>query len=189
MLGAVRLAAGTSEMRTGQHVLLLGLLLPFLCCADEAEEEATDIDYAVASLLKAPFEEIRDAERVTVQQLADEDRKAVLERLGELPKLSRLTFIDCDLSGVDETHPIPARVETLEILGGNKLSQGTINWVAKFPRGVGLWVGSDVSGLDLDLGKSKAVTFEHCAVPRSAVAKLVEDHEHVTFEGVTLADG
>lgn len=151
----------------------------------EPEQVITDFDYAVDQLLSVPLAEIRAAETLTVQELLDTDRKAVLSRLAALPKLTTLKFYSCNLSNVGENDPIPVTVKTVLISGGS-VSQGTIRWLSKFPAGIEIVFGCDVRNLEFDLGSFTWVTFDNCELSRSAVTKLIEKLRQVTFKEVTL---
>ena len=173
-------------MRSIARSLLVALLVTTMSGA-QPEKAATDFAYAVEQLLRVPLDEIRSAETLTIDDLRDKDRRAVLTRLAELPKLTTLKFYGCDLSHVDEHDPVPATVNSVLISGG-KISQGTIRWLSKFPAGIDIVFGCDVRKLKFDLGKFKWVTFDNCDMSRSAVAKLVEIMTQVTFKEVTLAN-
>lgn len=152
-----------------------------------AEEVITDFAFSPESLIDRPFDAIRDAEVLSLDDLLDKDRRAALERIRQLPKLTTLKFYRCDLSKVDEDHPVPAKVHTVLISGG-KVSQGTVRWLAKFPAGTTLVFGCDVRGLEFNLGKFSWVTFDNCEMSRSAIVKLVENTTQVTFKEVTLVE-
>lgn len=173
-------------MRLVNAILLLALVFPRVACA-EPEKPITDFAFSGESLIKRPFDEIRDAETVTIDDLVDTDRKAALSRIQQLPKVTTLNLYGCDLSRVDATDPVPAKVTDVLIAGG-KISQGTIRWLAKFPSGTTLTFGCDVRGLDFNLGKFSWLTFNNCMMSRSAVTKLVEKMRQVKFKEVTLAD-
>lgn len=152
-----------------------------------AEEVITDLAFSPESLIDRPLDDIRDVETLSLDDLLDKDRRAALERIQQLPKLTTLKLYHCDLSKVNETDPVPANVMTVLISSG-KVSQGTIRWLAKFPSGTTLVLGCDVRGLEFSLGGFSWVTFDNCDISRSAITKLVEKMTQVTFKEVTLVD-
>jgi hypothetical protein len=167
-------------------VLLFTLLLAGVARA-EPKAAVTNFALSPESLITWPFEEIRAAETVSLDDLRDASRKAALARIRQLPHLTTLKFYGCDLSGVDENDPVSPTVKAVLISGG-KVSQGTIRWLAKHPSGATLVIGCDVRNLQLDLGHFKWLTFDNCQLSRSAVVKLVKSATQVTFKEVTLAD-
>lgn len=173
-------------MRVAKHLVLFILICAQMSHAG-AEEVITDFAFSPESLIDRPLDDIRDVETLSLDDLLDKDRRAALERIQQLPKLTTLKFYGCDLTMVDEKDPVPAKVQTVLISSG-KVSQGTIRWLAKFPSGTDLVFGCDVRGLEFNLGKFSWVTFDNCEMSRSAVTKLVEKMTQVTFKEVTLVD-
>lgn len=163
-------------------------LIPILATITFAapQKPITDLAYSVETLITTPIAELRQTETFSLDDLAEKDRKAALSKIAELPQLTTLKLYSCDLSHVDKNNAIPAKVKTVVISGG-KLSQGTIDWLAKFPSGIEIFVGScDVRKLNLDFGKFKWVTIDNCEISRSAVTRLVENTRQVTFKEVAL---
>lgn len=173
-------------MRFVNHFLLCIFLTAPMSHA-QPEQLSTDFAFSPESLIDRPLDAIRDAETLSLDDLLDRDRRAALERIQQLPKLTTLKFYGCDLSKVDEKDPVPAKVHTVLISSG-KISQGTIRWLAKFPAGTTLVFGCDVRRLEFGLGKFRWVTFDNCEMSRAAVTKLVEKMTQVTFKEVTLVD-
>jgi hypothetical protein len=114
--------------------------------------------------------------------------KAALSRIRELPNLETLKLYHADLSKVDEKDPIPPKVNAV-LIGGCRISQGTLRWLAKFPSGAEITFGGcDVRNMDLDLGKFMWVMFDNCEISTSAVPKLVKRLTQATFKECTLTD-
>jgi hypothetical protein len=161
-----------------------------LCESGNAEprRSVTDFSFSPSTLIATPLDEIRDAETVSLDDLTGKDRQAALSRIHHLPKVTNLSFYGCDLSTVDERDPVPAKVKTLMISGG-KVSQGTFRWIAKFPSGTGLtFVLCNLRGLNVTTGKFSWLAFDNCTMSRSAVSKIVENSEQVTFKEDTLVE-
>jgi hypothetical protein len=173
-------------MRSSVYLPLFTLLLANLTIA-EPDKVITDFGMGVELLLDRPLDEIREAKTLSIDDATEQNCKAALSRIRELPKLEYLSFYGCDLSGVNENDPVPEKVKAVLIAGG-KISQGTVRWLAKYPSGVEIVFGCDVRNLEFDLGKFKWVTFDNCDISRSAVTTLVKTLTPVTFKECTLAE-
>jgi len=173
-------------MRLPSYLLLM-LLLATPSRA-EPEKPITDFGMTAELLLSTPAEELREARTLSVEDLAEQNCKAALSRIRELPKLETLKLYHADLSRVDEKDPIPPKVNAV-LIGGCKISQGTLRWLAKFPSGAEITFGGcDLRKMDLDLGKFMWVMFDNCDVSTSAVLGLVKRLTQVTFKECTLTD-
>src|SRR6202035_3935680 len=111
-------------MRAANHLLLCTLVFAQMSYA-KPEKVITDFSFSADTLTRTPFDEMRDAETISLDDLVNKDRQAALSKIQKLPKLTTLKFYGCDLSQVDEKDPVPAKVETVLISGGT-VSQGTI---------------------------------------------------------------
>jgi hypothetical protein len=167
---------------------VLALLLAVGFTGAERPKAITDFAFAPEGLLSSEMEEIKDARTLSVDDLTDKDGSAVLSRIRELPNLKTLRFYSADLSRVDENDPVPDKVNFVLVADG-RISQGTIRWLARFPKGVELvFGGCDTRGLELDLGEFKWVTFDNCKVSPAVVAKLVRRLTRVTFKECELGE-
>jgi len=167
---------------------VLTLLLAVGFTGAEKPQAITDFAVRPQDLLRSDFDELKDARTLSVDDLTDKDLSAVLSRIRELPNLETLRFYSADLSRVDENDAVPAKVNAVLIAGG-KISQGTIRWLAKFPKGVELvFGGCDTRKLELDLGEFKWVSFESCKMSPAAVAKLARNLTQVTFKECELGE-
>ena len=174
-------------MRLPSYLTLLTLLLATLSHA-EPEMPITDFGMTAELLLSTPVEELREARALSVEDVTEQDRKAALWRIRELSMLETLKLYHADLSKVDEKDPIPPKVNAV-LIGGCRISQGTLRWLAKFPSGAEITFGGcDLRKMDLDLGKFMWVMFDNCEVSTSAVPKLVKRLTQVTFKECTLTD-
>lgn len=146
--------------------------------------------YGTEDLLSETFDSIRNFDHLVVGHVKEKDMPAILARLQQMPKLTTLEFLHCDLSKMDENSPVPANVKELGIAQEGGISQSTLRWLAKFPKGKKLLFGCDVRKLSFDdLGKFTWITFDNCEISRSAL-KLVGDTKifQVTFKEVTFVD-
>jgi len=146
--------------------------------------------WGTEDLLSETFDSLRDLDRLAVDGVEAKDMPAVLARLRQMPNLTTLEFVACDLSGVDENSPVPANVKNLGITDQGKVSQGTIRWLATFPKGTQLVFNTGVPNLSFDdLGSFTWITFDNCEISQTAL-KLVGDPKigKVTFIEVTLTE-
>jgi hypothetical protein len=146
--------------------------------------------YGTEQLLLETFDSIRDFDHIAVSGVKEKDMLAVLARLRQMPNLTSLEFLNCDLSKLNENSPVLPKVRDMVFAQQGEISQGTIRWLAKFPKGVQLVIGWDVPELTFDdLGEFAWVTFDNCKISRSAL-KLVGSAKvtKVTFKEITLVE-
>jgi adenylosuccinate synthase len=154
----------------------------------QLDEPIQDFGMTAQLFLSSPLDEVRAATALSIEDVTKGDVETLLSRIRKLEKLETLKFYSGDLSTLDANDPIPSKVKAV-LIGGCKISQGTLRWLAKLTSGTEIvFGGCNARSLDFDLGKFKWVTFDNCALSRSAIVKLVQRLTQVTFKECTLKE-
>lgn len=155
---------------------------------DESNEPKIDPFFTPASLLKCSLDEIRNCKRMLLWGLTEKDRRAVFVRIQQLPELSELQLFGCDLSQLDQSDPLPAKVKTFVIAGG-KVSQSTLRWLSKVPGETKVTFGGcDLRGMKFNFPERTWLKFDSCELSAPAATELVTRSEQVIFLECSLSD-
>jgi len=148
---------------------------------DESNEPKIDPFFTPASLLKCSLDEIRKCKTMVLWGLKEKDRRAVFARIQQLPELSELQLFGCDLSQLDQSDPLPAKVKTFVIAGG-KVCQSTLRWLSKVPGETKVTFGGcDLRGMKFNFPERTWLKFDSCELSAPAATELVTRSEQVIF--------